>query len=124
VRAVYDRSVRIVRNIAIIALLAVPIAFVPGGGEAADGIITALVLGFLAAIGWLGYRLYRENQFTLSTLPDSRLALLYGALGVIALMIAGQDELTGSAAGILLWIVLLGAAAGTIFWVWREAHSY
>jgi hypothetical protein len=115
---------RIARNVAIIAVLAIPIAFVPGGGEAADGILAALLLGFLAAIGWLGYRLYRENQFTLSTLPDSRLALLYGAVGVIALMIAGQDELTNTGAGTLLWIALLVCAGGAIFWIWREAHRY
>lgn len=115
---------RALRNILIIALLAVPVAFVPGGGEAAQGVLAALLLGFLAAIGYMGYVLYRQNALTLSALPDSRRALLYGALGVIALMIAGQDELTETGGGTLVWIALLVAAAGTIFWVWREAHTY
>jgi hypothetical protein len=116
--------VRTARNVAIIALLAVPVAFVPGGGEAADGILAALLLGFLAAIAALGFQLYRQNALTLSSLADSRLALLYGALGVIALMIAGRDELTDTGVGTLAWIVLLVASAGAIFWVWRQAQTY
>jgi hypothetical protein len=116
--------VRTVRNVAIIALLAVPVAFVPGGGEAADGVLAALLLGFLAAIAAVGFQLYRQSRFTLSSLSDSRLALLYGALGTIALMIAGRDELTDTGIGTLVWIGLLVAAAGAIFWVWRESQTY
>jgi hypothetical protein len=116
--------VRTARNVAIIAVLAVPVAFVPGGGEAADGILAVLLLGFLAAIGALGFQLYGQTRFTLSSLSDTRLALLYGALGVIALMIAGRDELTDTGAGTLAWIALLAGSAGAIFWVWREAHTY
>jgi hypothetical protein len=116
--------VRTARNVAIIALLAVPVAFVPGGGEVADGILAALLLAFLAAIGAVGFQLYRQSRLTLSSLSESRLALLYGALGMIALMIAGRDELTDTGAGTLLWIGLLAASAGAIFWVWREASTY
>ena len=115
---------RTVRNVAIIAVLAVPVAFVPGGGEAADGVLAALLLGFLAAIGALGFQLYRQGGLFLSSLSESRLWLLYGALGVIALMIAGRDELTDTGAGTLVWIVLLVGSAGAIFWVWREAQTY
>jgi hypothetical protein len=115
---------RTARNVAIIALLAVPIAFVPGGGEAADGILAALMLGFLAAIGALGFQLYRASRLTLSSLSESRLALLYGAVGVIALMIAGSDELTDTGVGTLAWIALLVGAGAAIFFVWREAHTY
>jgi hypothetical protein len=116
--------VRTARNVAIIALLAVPVAFVPGGGEVADGILAALLLAFLAAIGAVGFQLYRQSRLTLSSLSESRLALLYGALGMITLMIAGRDELTDTGAGTLLWIGLLAASAGAIFWVWREASTY
>ena len=95
----YDRSVRTARNVAIIAVLAVPVAFVPGGGNAAEAILTALLLGFLAGIALIVYTLYRQNQLTLSTLNDSRRAALYGAVGGLALLIAGQDELLDGAGG-------------------------
>ena len=112
------------RNVAIIALLALGVAALPGGGTAADTVLAALLLGFLAAMGFFAYRMYMENQLTLSTLRDWQRAVLYGAFGVIALMIAGRDELTDTGAGTLVWIVLLVASAGAIFWVWREAQTY
>ncbi len=111
------------RNIAIIALLAVPIAFVPGGGNVADAILLALTLGFLAGVAAMVYMLFRQNQFTLSTLSDSRRAGMYGAAGGIALLIAGQDELVGWPGGIVLWIGLLAACAFVIFAIWREANT-
>ena len=65
---------RAARNIAILALIAVPVAFVPAGGRAADGVLAALLLAFMAAIGLACFALYRRNQFTLSSIPDSRRA--------------------------------------------------
>lgn len=113
-----------VRNVAIIALLALAVAVLPGGGTAAETLLAGLVMGFLAAIGFFVYRLYMQNQLTLSTLKDSQRAILYGAFGVIAVMIAGTDELLGSGVGTLIWIALIGLSALAIFRVWSEASSY
>lgn len=113
-----------VRNVAIIAMLALGVAAIPGGGTAAETVLAALVMGFLAAIGFLVYRLYRENQLTLSTLTDPQRAVLYGAIGVIALMIAGADELLDSGLGTLIWIALIALSALAIFRVWTEANTY
>lgn len=115
---------RAARNIAIIVALAVPVAFVPGGGNAAEAILTALLLAFLAGISFAVYTLYRQNQLTLSTLRDSRRGLLYAAAGGLALLIAGQDELLEAPGGILIWIGLVVACGFAIFAVWREATTY
>lgn len=115
---------RTARNILIVMLLALPVAFVPGGGNAVDAIVTALTMGLLAGIAWMLYVLSRENQLTLSTLSDSRRAILYGAFGMIALLIAGADKLFSSGGGTLLWIVLMGASVAAIWKVWIEANSY
>lgn len=116
---------RTARNIAIIAALAVPVAFVPAGGQVADGIIAALLLGFLACIGLLGFQLYQRGRLTLDSLPEGRLALLYGAIGTIALMIAGQDELLGGGGGgAFLWVALVAISGVIIFAVVREANTY
>lgn len=114
---------RTARNIAIIALLAVPIAFVPGGGNVAEAILTALLLAFLAGFAFMVYNLYRQNQLTVSSLTDSRRAMLFGALGGIALLVAGQDEITDGAGGFVIWIGLLIACGFLIFAVWREANT-
>jgi hypothetical protein len=112
------------RNIAIIAVLALGVAFVPGGGDAANTLLAALFMGFLATIGFLGYRLYMQNQLTLMTLSDARKALLYAAVGAIALMIAGTDELLDSGGGTLVWIAVLALSVLAIIQVWREANTY
>ena len=115
---------RVVRNIAIIAVLAVGVAFVPGGGAAAETLIAALFMGFLATIAVLGYRLYMQNQLTLSALADDRRALLYGAVGAIVLMIAGTDELLDTGLGTLVWIGVLAFSVLAILQLWREANTY
>jgi hypothetical protein len=116
--------VRTLRNIAIIMLLALAVAFAPAGGNAADAILAAITMGFLAAIAWTVFVLSRQNQLTLATLSDGRRAILYGALGMIALLIAGSNELFSSGGGTLLWVLLLGASIAAIWRIWMEANTY
>lgn len=115
---------RALRDILIIMALAFAVAFVPSGGNVAAAVLAAITMGFLAAIAWTVFVLSRQNQLTLATLTDARRALLYGALGTIALLIAGSDELFSSGGGTLLWIVLLGASIAAIWRVWIDANSY
>jgi hypothetical protein len=116
--------VRNLRNAAIVMLLAVPVAFVPAGGNAVDAIFAAVSMAFLAAISWALYVASKRNQLTLATLSDGRRAILYGALGMIALLIAGSDELFETGGGTLAWILLLGGSVAAIWRVWIEANSY
>ena len=115
---------RTLRNTAIVMLLALAVAFVPGGGNSADAVLTAITMGFLAAIAWTIYVLGRQNQLTLATLSDGRRAILYAALGLIALLIAGSDEMFASGAGTLAWILLLGASVAVIWRIWIETRTY
>ena len=115
---------RAFRNLAIIMLLAAGAAFIPGGGNAADVVYTALTMGFLAGISWMLFVLSRENQLTLATLSDGRRAIFYGAFGMLALLIAGADKLFSSGGGTLLWIVLLGTSVAAIWRIWLEANTY
>ena len=115
---------RNVRNIAIVSVLALAVAFLPAGGNIAEAVLTAITIGFLAAIAWTVYVLSRQNQLTLATLSDARRAILYGALGVIALLIAGSDEMFSSGAGTLGWLLLLAASVAAIWRIWIEANTY
>ena len=115
---------RNLRNAAIVILLAAVVAFVPAGGNAADTILAAITMAFLAAIAWTLFVLSRQNQLTLATLSDGRRAVLYGALGLIALLIAGSDEMFKSGGGTLAWIILLGGSVAAIWKVWTEANTY
>jgi hypothetical protein len=104
-------------------LLALVIAFLPGGGNFADALLTALTMGLLGGISWMIYTFSRENQFTLTALSDGRRAILYGALGLMALLIAGSDRMFNSGGGTLLWLLLFIAAGGAIWRVWQEANT-
>lgn len=115
---------RTARDVGIIMLLALAVAFAPNGGNVAEAIFTALTMGFLAAIAWMIYVLSRQNQLTLATLSDGRRAILYGALGLIALLVAGTDKLFATGGGTLLWILLLGASIVAIWRIWMEANTY
>lgn len=105
-------------------LLALGVAFLPGGGNVAAAILAALTMGLLAGISWMVYVLSRENQLTLATLTDGRRAVLYGAVGMILLLIAGSDRLFSTGGGTLLWILLLAASIAAIWKVWMEANTY
>lgn len=115
---------RTLRDVAIIMALALLVAFAPSGGNVAEAILTAITMAFLAAIAWAVFVLSRQNQLTLATLTDARRAILYAALGMIALLIAGSDELFSSGGGTLAWILLLGASVAAIWRIWIDANSY
>ncbi len=114
---------RAARNVAIIMVLALIVAFLPRGDNFAEALMTALTLGLLAGIAWMLYTFSRENQLTLATLTDGRRAILYGAFGLIALLIAGSDKMTSTGGGTLLWIVLLAIAVAGIWRVWMDANT-
>jgi hypothetical protein len=115
---------RTARNAAIVMLLAFCVAVVPAGGDLAEAILAAITMGFLAAIAWLVFVTGRQNQLTLAALTDARRAILYGALGMLALLVAGSDEMTASGGGTLAWLVLLAASMAAIWRVWIDANSY
>jgi hypothetical protein len=116
--------VRNLRNAAIVMLLALVVAFAPAGGNAAEVVMTLITMAFLTAIAWTLYILSRQNQLTLATLTDARRAILYGAFGLIALLIAGSDELFSTGGGSVAWILLLAASVAAIWRIWMEANTY
>ena len=111
------------RNIAIILLLALAVAVVPGGKATAETILVAISIAFLGAIAWFVFRLYREQQFTLAAMSDGRRAILFGAVGAIVLLIVGYEEFSGGG-GVLLWLALMAAAIAAIVVVVRDATRY
>jgi hypothetical protein len=117
-------AMRHLRNAAIVVGLALIVAFAPGGGNGADTVVTALTIAFLIVIAAAVYQFSRQNELTLAALSEGRRALLFGALGLIALLIAGTDEFFHSGGGTLAWIVLFAAAVAAIWRVWAEASTY
>lgn len=114
---------RAARNVAIVMALALLVAVLPNGNNAAEALLTALTMGLLAGMSWMLYTLSRQNQLTLATLSDGRRTIFYGAFGLIALLIAGADKMFATGGGSVLWLLLFAAAAAAIWKVWIEANS-
>lgn len=112
------------RNVTIIALLALAITVLPGGGNVVEAILTALTVTFLAAIAMLVARVWRETEMTRETMEDRQRVIFYGALGALALMLAGLDEMLDSGAGTVAWLLIVGTAGYLAFTSWRDASSY
>lgn len=116
---------RALRNVAIIAVLAVPVAFVPGGGNAAAAVLVTLGMAFLASLAVAARQIHRENRLTFDSLPDDQRAVLFGAVGVIVLMIAGASKMLGGGGfGAVIWVTLMACAVIAIVGVWMRAHTY
>lgn len=110
-------------NIAIVLLLAAAVAFLPGGGRVTEAILQTLSLAFLAAIAFAAWRFLRDNEFTLLAMPDSRRYLLFGAIALLVLLVAGMGTMWGSGLGTFAWLVLAGASLVTLWRVWSEARA-
>ena len=114
---------RTARNIAIIALLALIVDVVPGGGNLADGIMALISVTFLALIGFAGYQIYRQYRLEYLGLTDRQRMLVVGSLGAIVLMIAGASELTESGGGTLVFIGVIAFAVFALIKVWGDARA-
>jgi hypothetical protein len=112
------------RNIGIIAAVALAVAVLPGGGDTARLVLGALSLCFLAAFGFLGYRLYMENRFTLWSMSTRHRALLYGGVAVAGATLIATSRLWESGFGTMIWFVLLGGSGLSMYHAWVESRRY
>lgn len=115
---------KVARNIAIIAVVALGIAFIPGGNATAELALAILSLGFMAALGFLGYRLYMENKFTLWSMSDRHRGQLYGGIAVAFATLTATDRLLGSGFGFVLWFGLLAGSVLAVYNAWVESRRY
>jgi hypothetical protein len=117
-------STQALRNIGIIAVAALAVAFIPGGSAAALVILGIISMAFLAAIGFLGYRLYVENRFTLWGMSTQHRALLYGGVAFATGTLIATSELWESGLGTILWFIFLGGSVMAVWHAWTESRRY
>ena len=113
------------RNFAIVALVALLLVLIPGGGGALEAILTLLTIAFFTAIAFFGYRLYHEHRFTLDSLSTRQRLVLYSSGGLAFLTFTATGRLFElGGLGILGWLMLLGAASYGVFWVFLQSRRY
>lgn len=114
-----------VRNLAIVALLALGIVLIPGGGRGLDVVLTVLSIAFFAAIALLGVRLYREHRFSLDALTTQQRLVLYGSVGLAFLTFTATERLfDAGGVGVLAWLALLAGCSVGVFWVFAQSRQY
>jgi len=113
------------RNFAILALVALAITVLPGGGAGLNVVLTLLTIGFFVAIGYMGYRLFMENRFTIESLDDRSRLVLYSSIGLAFLTFTATARLFDiGGAGVIIWLALLGLASYGVFWVYQRYRAY
>ncbi len=112
-----------VGRIAVILIAAVAVWKLPAGGTAAAVVWEALGAIMLAAIAWTAWRFGRDHWLDFDRLGDTGRLVLYGSLGLFAVAMAGRAVLWSTAAGSLLWILMIAAVVlgGIRSWqLWKE----
>jgi hypothetical protein len=112
------------RNLGILALIALAITVLPGGDEATDTVLLALQMLFLASLAYFVWRSHKENPFFDSSLSEQWRAVHWGAIGMLAFLVAGADEMFGTGAGTLLWLGLLIGSVFALVRVFQESRAY
>jgi hypothetical protein len=109
----------------VVALVALALVVLPGGGAALDVALTLLTIFFFASIGLLAYRMFRERSFELDSLEPSQRLVLYGSLGLALLTLTATNRLFDQGGpGILFWLALLALCSYGLFWVWTKYRTY
>jgi hypothetical protein len=112
------------RNFGIVALLALGVWALPGGGTAADFFSALLFVLLTVGLGLFAGRMYLEHRTDLYSLGDRHRALMYGSLGVAVWTLAAGPKLFGTGLGTLLWFAFMGGASYALYLVYRHSREY
>jgi len=112
------------RNVAIIALIAAAVAFIPGGERAKRIVEALLAVALCVAVAYLALRYYREWRTALHTLGDGHRAALYGAIATALTLALAKRRMWETGLGELLWFVAAGAVVYALLAVYRRWRSY
>jgi hypothetical protein len=112
-------------KLGVVALIALVLVVLPGGGSALDVALTLLTIAFFTAIALLGYRLYREHRFELDSLDSRQRLVLYGSVALALLTFTATNRLFDEGGiGVLAWLALLGLCSYGVFWVYSRYRRY
>lgn len=116
---------RHVINWAIVLLVALAFTVTPGGEATLQVALTLLFIGFFTALVFFGYRLFRENRFTLDSMATRERATLYGSIGLAFVNFTATDRLFNlGIGGVLIWLTILAACSYGVYWALTHASRY
>src|ERR1700753_3918147 len=114
---------RTLRNVAIVVAIGAGVYLIPGGGRAAGGFETFLLVMFGLGIAYLALRQYRERQLSLMALGDRHRGILYGSVALGFFCWMGRHRMWESSFGELVWFLLVALALWGLMEVSRQSRS-
>jgi hypothetical protein len=119
-----DRN-KLLRNFAILILLAVAVWQVPGGGTATATINNILGLLFAGGLVFFGYRMYMEHRDSIFGLEERQRGILYAAIALAAITLAATQRMWDEGGlGAILWLSFISLAIWALYSVWRAYREY
>jgi hypothetical protein len=118
------RPMKAARNVAIILLIAAPVAFIPAGSVAAAVTQRVLFILFAVVMVLFAGRFYLEHRTDIFGLGDRDRLLAYSALGAIVLALAGRPMWIRSGAGTVAFVALLTFAVLALIGVFQRWRAY
>jgi hypothetical protein len=113
------------RNWAIVAIIALAIVALPGGGPTLRVVLTTLSIAFFVGIALFAYRGYHQYKFTLDSLSERQRLVLYGSVGLAFLNFTATSRLFNAGGlGVLVWLAVLGLASYGVMWVIVSYRRY
>jgi len=109
----------------VVALVALALTALPGGGGALRVTLTLLSIAFFTAIAYLGYQLYQRFGFELDSLSDRARLVLYGSVALAFLTFCATNRMFDSGGlGAVAWLALLGICSYCVYWVGTQYRAY
>ena len=114
------------RNLAIIALVAAALTAAGEAGSEVTGILFLILrIGFLLALGWLAWTVWRQNRGTFRLMPMRSQMVLYGSVvGLVLLVVTADLWASSSPLASLLFFAALAACGYLLYRGWQESRRY
>src|SRR4029077_20978041 len=112
------------RNVAIILVIAIPVAFVPAGTVTAAVIRAVLYIVISVLFVAFAARFYIEHRVEIFSLGDRNRLLLYSALAAIVLAFAGLSQWRSMTGGTVAFVARLTYAMFALYRVFLRWRSY
>lgn len=117
-------SAQMARNIGIVVLLALVVAFAPAGGKGADLVGKTLNAIFIVVMALILGSLYRQYRGEIFGLGDQWRFALYAAVGIAIVTVSITGRMWQTGAGAAIWVAVIGTCSYTLYVIWQRYRSY
>jgi hypothetical protein len=112
------------RNLGILALLALIVAFAPHGGQGADLVGKILNAIFIVVMALILGTLYRQYRGEIFGLGDQWRFALYAAVGTAVVTVAITGRMWQTPVGAAIWVGVIGTCSYVLYVIWQRYRSY